>query len=100
MYDSGSNVSLINSKLLKLKNKKNSVNEKNLVTINGVKKTSGLTKLKIKMFEIEENVNVYIIDEPNFRFNFLIRLDMIKIYKLVHNEELKITKKVFFIKKT
>ena len=67
VYDSGSNVSFINFKLLKLKNKKNSVNEKNLITINGVNKNSGLKKLKIKKFKIEKNVNVYIIDEPNFR---------------------------------
>ena len=79
MYNSRSNVSLINSKLLKLKNKKNSIDKENLVTINGVKKTSGLTKLKIKIFEIEENVNVYIIDKPNFRYDFLIGLDMIRI---------------------
>lgn len=38
VYDSGSNVSLINSKLLKLKGEGNNLNEANLVTINGVKK--------------------------------------------------------------
>ncbi|ESN94358.1 hypothetical protein HELRODRAFT_164187 [Helobdella robusta] len=81
VYDSGSNVSLINSKLLKLKNENNNVNEQNLVTINGVKKTCGLTKLKIKIFEIEEKVDVYIIDDAHFRYDFLIGLDMIKTYK-------------------
>lgn len=95
VYDSGSNVSLINSKLLKLKNKKNSLNEESLVTISGVQKTSGLTNLKIKIFEKEENVDVYIIDETNFRYDFLIGLDMIKKYKLRQNEELKITQKQY-----
>lgn len=38
VYDSGSNVSLINSKLLKLKGKENSSNNADLVIINGVKK--------------------------------------------------------------
>lgn len=95
VYDSGSNVSLINSKLLKLKTKKNNANEENLVTINGVKKTSGLTNLKIKIFEKEENVNVYVIDEPNFKYDFLIGLDMIKAYELIQNEELKITQKQY-----
>lgn len=95
VYDSGSNVSLINSKLLKLKTKKNSLNEKKLVTISGVKKTSGLINIKIKIFEKEENVDVYIIDDPNFRYDFLIGLDIIKKYKLIQNEELKITQKQY-----
>ena len=94
IYDSGSNVSLINSKLLKLKGKGNSLNEANLVTINGVKKASGLTNLKIKIFQIEKNVKVYIIDEQNFKYDFLIGLDMIKKFKLIQNEDLKITQKL------
>lgn len=93
VYDSGSNVSLINSKLLKLKGKGNSLNEASLVTINGVKKTSGLTNIKIKIFEIEENVEVYIIDEQNFKYDFLIGLDIIMKFKLIQNEDLKITQK-------
>lgn len=93
VYDSGSNVSLINSKLLKLKGKGNNLNEADLVTINGVKKTSGLTNLNIKIFELEENVDVYIIDEQNFKYDFLIGLDLIKTFKLIQNEDLKITQK-------
>lgn len=48
------------------------------MTINGFKKASGLTNLKIKIFEIEKNVKVYIIDEQNFRYDFFIGLDMVK----------------------
>lgn len=54
-----------------------------------------MTNLKIKIFEKEENVDVYIIDEPNFRYDFLIGLDMIKKYKLVQNEKLEITQKQY-----
>lgn len=93
IYDSGSNVSLINSRLLKLKGTGNGLNKENLVTINGVKKTSGLTNLKIKIFELEQNVDVYIIDEKNFKYDFLIGLDMIKMFKLIQNEDLTITQK-------
>lgn len=91
VYDSGSNVSLINSKLLKLKGNAKNLNEADLVTINGVKKTSGLTTLKIKIFDIEKKVDVYIIDKQNFRYDFLIGLDLIKTFKLIQNEELIIT---------
>lgn len=94
IYDSGSNISLINSKLLKLKDSKsNSKNNANLITINGVKKTSGLTTIKIKIFEIEKEVDVYIIDKDNFKYDFLIGLDMIQNFKLIQNENLKITQK-------
>lgn len=100
VYDSGSNVSLINSKILKLKGKGNSLNEADLVTINGVKKTSGLTTLKIKIFELEKNADVYIIDEPNFKYDFLIGLDLIKDFKLIQNEDLQITQKFYLNNKT
>lgn len=91
VYDSGSNVSLINAKLLKLKG--NCTNEADLITINGVKKTSGLTTLKVKIFNQEEKVDVYIIDEKNFKSDFLIGLDLIKKFKLIQDEELRITQK-------
>lgn len=80
--------------MLKLTGKENNLNEADLVTINGVKKTSGLTTLKIKIFELEKNVDIYIIDEQNFKYEFLIGLDMIKKYKLIQNEDLQITQKL------
>lgn len=93
IYDSGSNVSLVNSKLLKLKGEENNKNETNLITINGVSKTSGLTNLKIKIFDIEKYEDVYIIDEQNFNYDFLIGLDLIKKIQLIQDEKLKIGQK-------
>lgn len=69
----------------------NNIKNANLRTINGVKKTNGLTNIKIKIYEIEEKVDVYIIDEENFKYDFLIGLDIIKKFKLIQNEHLKIT---------
>lgn len=94
IYDSGSNISLINSKLLKLKDEEiNNAQTVKLTTINGVKKTNGIVKLKIKIFEIEEEVNVFVINKNNFNYDFLIGLDMIKQFKLIQNENLEITQK-------
>ncbi|KAG7296862.1 hypothetical protein JYU34_019721, partial [Plutella xylostella] len=90
IYDTGSNVSLINSKLLKLKGEGNNLNEANLTTISGVIKANGLTNLKIKIMDIEENVDIYVINEKQFKYDFLIGLDLIKTYKLVQTKELKI----------
>lgn len=92
IYDSGSNISLINSRLLRLKNKKvDNIQCVNLTTINGVKKTNGLVNLKIRIHKIEKEVNVFVINEKNFNYDFLIGLDLIKSFKLKQDEELKIT---------
>ena len=66
----------------------NNIKNANLRTI---KKTNGLTNIKIKIYEIEEKVDIYIIDEENFKYDFLIGLDIIKKFKLIQNEHLKIT---------
>lgn len=64
---------------MKRKNSENKVPyQENLKTINGVMKTNGLTNIKI--FEIEKNVDVYIIENKNFQCEFLIGLDMIKAF--------------------
>lgn len=52
-----------------------------------------MTTIKIKIFEIEKEVDVFIIDEENFKYDFLIGLDMIKSFKLIQCENLKITQK-------
>lgn len=95
VYDSGSNVSLINSRLLSLKYhpSDNNNNQANLKTINGVKKSIEIVTLKIKIFDIEENVNVFVIENQNFDYDFLIGLDCIKSFQLIQNEDLTITQK-------
>jgi hypothetical protein len=96
IYDSGSNVSLINSKLLCLKKNPINKNKKNanLKTINGVKKTIGMVTLKIKIFDIEKSINVFVIDGKDFDYDFLIGLDCIKQFRLVQDEKLEISQKI------
>lgn len=95
IYDSGSNVSLINSKILKIKKEnKNKIKNANVRTINSVNKTEGMTTIKIKIFNIEEELDVFIINNKNLNYDFLIGLDSIKKFKLTHNEELKIEQKI------
>lgn len=91
IYDSGSNVSLINAKLLKIKQEDmNDIQRVNLKTINGVKKTKGMVTLKIKIYNIEKIMNVFVVDNENFNYDFLIGLDCIKNFKLLQNENLEI----------
>lgn len=61
----------------------------NLRTINGVYKADGM--IKIKIFNIEKYVNVFLINNENFKYNFLIGLDCIQ--KLIQNENLEIEQK-------
>lgn len=94
IYDSGSNVSLINSKLLHIKNNTDNNQENlNVRTINGVKRTLGIISLNIKIFDIEETANIFVIDKENFDYDFLIGLDCIKTFRLTQNENLEIIQK-------
>jgi hypothetical protein len=95
VYDSGSNVSLINSKLLKFKNDKfENHGNTNLKTINGVRKTDGMVSLNVKIFDIEREMDVFVIERNNFDYDFLIGLDCIKRFHLTQDENLEINQKI------
>ena len=53
------------------------INRVYLRTANGVKKTQGMITIKIKIFDIEEETDVHIVETEDFE-NFIIGLDMIK----------------------
>lgn len=53
-------------------------------------KTKGIVKLKIRIMNIEKEVNVCIMDNVNFNHDFLIGLDCIKTFKLIQNDKLEI----------
>lgn len=61
-------------------------------TVNGVGTTKGLITIKIKIFDTEKEMDVYIVEEENFQ-DFIIGLDMIKNFKLIQNEDLQILQK-------
>lgn len=95
IYDSGSNVSLINSRLLKTKKKQiSNTGNTNLKTINGVKKADGLISVKTKIFNMENMMDVFVINSKYFNYDFLIGLDCIKKFKLCQNEKLEIKQKI------
>lgn len=83
IYDSSSNVSLINSRLLKMKKKQTSdISNTNLKTINGVRKADELITVKIKIFNMKNMMDIFVINSKYFNYDFLIGLDCIKIFKL------------------
>lgn len=68
--------SLINSKLIKINKETKDINKICLKTANGVTQTKGLITIKLKIFEIEEYVDVFIIEKEDFK-GFIIGLDII-----------------------
>lgn len=92
-YATGSQVSLINSKLVKIKKEKSEdINKIFLKTINGVTHTKGLITIKLKIFDIEKQVDVFIVERDDFE-DFLIGLDIIEKFKLMQDENLQILQK-------
>lgn len=78
--------------MIKIKGEKNDANKIYLKSVNGVGPTKGLITIKIRIFDIEKEMDVYIVEEKNFQ-DFIIGLDMIKTFKLIQNEELQISQK-------
>jgi len=89
-YDPGSQVSLINSKWIKIKNMREDVNRIFLKSVNGVNHTNGLVRIRIKIFNIEKEVDIYVVERENFE-DFIIGLDLIPMFKLRLNEDLEVS---------
>jgi len=53
-----------------------------------------MVTLKAKIFNIEKKINVFVIDEKNFEYDFLIGLDCIKEFQLNQDENLRISQKI------
>lgn len=90
IYDSGSNITLINSKLIKVRDSKINYFENKFNTICGGGKTTGLVKLNGKMLGIEEEINAFICNDKNFTHELLLGLDTIKKFGLTHDGNLNI----------
>ena len=61
-----------------------------LKTINGAGKTKGMITLKVKIYNIEKIIKVFVVDSENFSYDFLVGLDCIENFKLTQTEDLRI----------
>lgn len=89
-YDPGSQVSLINSKLVKIKEETEDINKIFLKTVNGVTQTKGLVTIKAKILDREEYIDVFIVERDDFE-DLLIGLDIIKQFRLILDENFQIS---------
>jgi len=83
VYDSGSNVSLVNQKvvdILKLSLKKNKFAFK---TINGFNFCAARANLFLKIGKLTNNLNTYVVKNNQFSYDFLLGLNAIKAVKLI-----------------
>ena len=95
IYDTGANVSVINSKLVRLQNTKNDDKQNaTLKTINGVNKTDGMITIIAKIFDIEEEIDIFIVNNESFNNDLIIGLDLIEKFKLIQDEKLRVTQKI------
>lgn len=92
-YDPGSQVFLINSKWIKKRDNREDVNKILLKSVSGVNHTNGLVRIRIKIFNIEKEVDVYIVEREDFE-DFIIGLDLIPMFKLRLNENLEVSQKI------
>ena len=90
VYDSGSNISLVNSHLLN-KIKTRLIEEENLFkTMGGLNFTHGRARLRLKIGNIQDTINFFVVKKNDFSYDLLLGLDAIQKFKLIQDENLQI----------
>lgn len=94
LYDSGSNVSLINQRIADLV-KLRLIEQKNILkTIGGSSFTSTRALIKIRIGNITDYITTYVVKNGNFSYDLLLGLDAIKKFQLIQDENLKIFQRI------
>lgn len=95
IYDSGSNISIIRKCLLdSLKGKCFKLIDTKFKMANGHGNVIGIAKIKIKIFRMEKEVYVFVLNNFDFNREFLIGLDLINKFQLCQNQYLKISQRL------
>lgn len=94
VYDSGSNVSLVNQRIINILKSSLEKNKFAFKTINGFNFCATLANLILKIGKITNNLNTYVIKNNQFSYDLLLGLDAIKFFKLIQNDNLKILQRV------
>lgn len=90
VYDSGSNITVINEKVIKELRKSVSKSKELLHTISGVQGRIKKTKITVQINKIEHELEVYVVKNDNFSYDLLLGLNAIKQFKLIQDEKLRI----------
>lgn len=91
LYDPGSNASIVLlSTLEKIRKKYVPINGK-YSTISGDGKVVGLTVLTLKIFDITRKIVLYVLDSEFCKYDFIIGLDSIPVFRLCLNDKLEVS---------
>lgn len=95
LYDPGANASMIErSSLKKIKNYQYVPYSSSFTTTSGVGRILGITILDVTIYTIRQRVLLYVIDSPSVKHDFIIGLDLIPVFKLSLDCDLKIIQNV------
>ena len=90
VYDTGSNATLVNYDLVKRIKAKLIEHKSVFKTLSGVNFTRSRAKLYMKINNIEEVMDVYVVRNNHFAFDLLLGLDAIKKFRLSQDENFNI----------
>lgn len=90
LYDPGSRITLINSKLVQVTNMKPNYCYDTIKTISGGGKTKGLITLDAQLLQKKIKINAFIFENENFEYDLILGLDSIYKFGLTHDENLNI----------
>lgn len=90
IYDPGSNITLINSKLVKIKNLTKDNFSSTIKTISGRGKTDCLITLNANILNKEDKINAFVYNNENFNHDMILGLDTIDRFGLTHDRNLNI----------
>lgn len=88
LYDSGSNISLMNYEFYKKEKMKKGISGgENIEGVSGVAKSEGIVSVLIKIFDIEKYFPFFIVKSRRFKDDLLLGLDLIQPFKLRQDEK-------------
>ncbi len=90
VYDSGSNVTLLNYKVARALALENHREDQNFKTISGSKPIAGKLQILMKIKQIEKKMTVFLIEDENFQYDLLLGLDAIMNFRLKQDFDMKI----------
>lgn len=93
IYDSGANVTLLNSKIVRKIQLPMKENRNTFKTVSGRKNVSGRLGARLRVHKIKKMVNIFVVDDENFGYDILLGLDSIKNFCLKQEYDFKIYQK-------
>lgn len=99
IYDSGANVSILNQKISDIFKTSLFKNDNTIKTLGGFSFSTSRATVKLKIGEITDNLDVYVVSKKDFSYDLLLGLDAIKKFRLIQDENLNISQNIENIQK-